>query len=481
MDAGQLFDQVFFDRDVEPAARRGHLPAVGGRRHVHAQRAQDALDLGIGDLDAEHAGDARTAQGDRGGSRQVVRTQRFGDRARGAAGQVQDQAGSVLDGGTRQRRVDAALEAMAGIGMQAQLAATAHDRGGREVRRLQEHGGGVIGDTGVEAAHQASQRDRAIGVGDDQEAVVQRGIAAVQQFQRFAGTRTAHADAALQGAQVEGVHRLAQLQHHVLGDIHQQRHRAHATATQALGHPQRSGRARVDALDDATDVTRRLGACGQCNGQFARPHRRDRRGGERHHFTGARGGHVEGDAADAEAIGTVGGQLDLDAGVGQAEVLDQRLADRRIGRQLEQARGIAVQAQFLGRAQHAVGLHAAQLGRLDRQRADLRAHHGQRRKQARACVRRAADDLQVLALPRVDLADLQAIGFGMTFGRDNARDHDVVQARAERGDLFHFQADGGQHRAELFARGRCGNVAAQPVFREFHGVTLVGPAHAPGP
>ncbi len=449
--------------------------------HVHAQRAQDALDVGIGDLDAEHAGDARAAQADAGGRRQVGLTYRFGHRRGGAAGQVHYQAGGVLDRGARQGRVDAALEAVAGVGVQAQLAATAHDRGGREMRGLQEHGGGVVGDAGVEAAHQAGQRDRAIGVGDDQEAVVQRGIAAIEQLQRLTGARATHADAALQGAQVEGVHRLAQFQHHVLGDVHQQRHRTHAAAAQALGHPQRSGGAGVDALDDTAHVARRFGAGGQVDGQFTGAHGRNRGRVERHHFAGACSGHVEGDAADAEAVGTVGGQLDLDAGVGQAEVLDQGLADRRVIGQLEQAGGVAVQAQFLGRAQHAVGVHAAQLGRLDLQLADLRADHGQRRNQARARVRRAAHDLQVLALPGIDLADLQAVGFGMALGGYDARHHHVVQAHAERGDLFHFQADGGQHRAEFVARDRGGNVAAQPVFREFHGVTLVGPAHAPGP
>ncbi len=277
------------------------------------------------------------------------------------------------------------------------------------------------------------------------------------------------------------MHRLAQFQHHVLGDVDQQRHRAHAAAAQALGHPQRGGGARVHAFDHTAQVTRRFGAGVQGDGQFAAAHGGDRRGIERHHFTGARGGHVEGDAAHAEAVGAVGGELDLDAGVGQAQVLHQRLADRGVIGQLEQARGVAVQAQFLGRAQHAVGIHAAQLGRLDVEVADLRADHRQRRDQARARVGRAAHDLQLLALPGIDLADLQAVGFGVALGGDDARHDHVVQAGAEVGDLFNFQTDGGQHRAQLVARGGGGNVAAQPVFREFHGVTLVGPAHAPGP
>ncbi len=56
---------------------------------------------------------------------------------------------------------------------------------------------------------------------------------------------------------------------------------------------------------------------------------------------------------------------------------------------------------------------------------------------------------------------------------DACHDH-VIEAFAKRGYFFHFQADGGQHRAQLIARGGGRDVAAQPVFGEFHGVTLVG-------
>ncbi len=370
---------------------------------------------------------------------------------------------------------------MAGIGVQAQLAAAAHDRGRREVRRFQEHGGGGIGNTRVEAAHQAGQADRAISVGDHQEAVVQRSITAIQQLQAFACARTTHTDRALQGTEIVGVHRLAQLKHHVLGDVDQQRYRAHAAAAQALGHPQRGLRRGVDSFDDTTQIPRRFGTGIELDCQLAAALGSDRCCDEIQYFAARRCGDVIGDAADAEAVGAVGGQLDLDAGIRQAEVLHQGLADRRVVRQFQQTRGIVVQAQLLGRAQHAVGFDAAQLGRLDLQLTDLRTDHRQRRDQARSCIRRTTDDLQQLSLPRINLAHLQAVGFGMALGFDDTRDDHVLQAIAKRGHVFHFQADGGQHRAELIARGSGRDVAAQPVFGEFHGFTLVGPAHAPGP
>ncbi len=405
---------------------------------------------------------------------------RLGHRRRGTAGQVQHQAGGVFDGSTRQRRVDATLEAVARIGVQAQLAAAAHDRGRREVRRFQEYSGGGIGDARIEAAHQAGQADRAVSIGNHQEAVVQRSVTAIQQLQAFIGARTTHTDRALQGAQIVGVHRLAQLKHHVLGDIDQQRYRAHTTAAQALGHPQRGLRRGVDTFDDTTKIARRFGTGVELDRQLTAATGGDRLCDEIQYFATRRCSNVISDAADAEAVGAVGSQLDLDAGVRQAEVLHQRLADRRVVRQFQQTGGIVVQAKLLGRAEHAVGFDAAQLGRLDLQLTDLRTDHRQRRDQAWARIRRTTDDLQQLSLPRINLAHLQAVGFGMALGFDDTRDDHVLQAVAKRGHVFHFQADGGQHRAELIARGSGRDVAAQPVFGEFHGVTLVGPAHAPG-
>src|SRR3546814_10875329 len=59
-------------------------------------------------------------------------------------------------------------------------------------------------------------------------------VAAVEQCQGLALARQAHADRAMQQVPVEGVHRLAEFEHHELGDVDQQRHRADAAAAQAL-------------------------------------------------------------------------------------------------------------------------------------------------------------------------------------------------------------------------------------------------------
>src|SRR3546814_18238113 len=108
-------------------------------RSAQSQRAQDALDLGIGDLQPQHARQPRTSQRDRRRLRQVLGQHRLGRRAGRAAGDVDDQARGDLDRGARKFRVDAALEAVAGVGMQAELAAAADDRRPREMRGPEGH------------------------------------------------------------------------------------------------------------------------------------------------------------------------------------------------------------------------------------------------------------------------------------------------------------------------------------------------------
>ena len=88
------------------------LPAVGVGFDLHAQRAQDAFDFGIGDLDAQHAGDAGATQHDAGRLRQMFRQYRFHHRAGRTAGEFHDQPRGHFDGLARQFRIHAAFEAV---------------------------------------------------------------------------------------------------------------------------------------------------------------------------------------------------------------------------------------------------------------------------------------------------------------------------------------------------------------------------------
>ena len=161
VDARDLLDQVFLDREVEAARRRRHPPAV--RRH-RRRRGQ------------AHAGCARprrrrcarpSTRASRARRsaiaawlRQVLRQYRFDHRAGRAAGDLDDQPGRDFDRDARQFRIDAALEAMRGIGMQAELAAATDDRGRREVRGFEEHVARRVGDARVEPAHDPGRARR---------------------------------------------------------------------------------------------------------------------------------------------------------------------------------------------------------------------------------------------------------------------------------------------------------------------------------
>ena len=332
MDAGDFLDQVLFDRDVETARGRGNRPAILGRHGLHAERTQDAFDLDVGHGDAEHTCDAGAAQPHRGGGAQVLGQRRFRHRAGAAAHDLQGQGRGALDRVARQLRVDAALEAMRGIGMHAQLTGAADDRARSPVRGLEEHPRRCGGDARVPTAHHAAEGDGAIVVGDDEELAIERHFAFVEQFQGFAGARVAHDDRAVQGVGIEGMQRLAEFEHHVVGDVHERADRTQAGTLEALAHPQRRTRVRIQALDDATAEARAIAIGLQFDDEarlrldlrFRNLDRIDlgterRRGIERH-------------AAHAEAVGAVRRQLQLETRVGQAEIFRQRLAHRRIGR-----------------------------------------------------------------------------------------------------------------------------------------------------
>ena len=253
-----------------------------------------------------------------------------------------------------------------------------------------------------------------------------------------------------------------------MGDADQQADRTHATAAQAFGHPQGRGLRGIHTFNNPAQVARRIGACAQFDGQRGVMQRRHRHVVERLDLATGGGGDIERDPADAEAVGAVRGQLQFDAGIRQAQIIGQRRADRRIRGQFQQAGGIGIDAEFLGRTQHAVGVDATQRCRADRQLANAGADHGQWRDQTRARVRRTADDLEQLLATAIDLADLQFVGLRMPGALHDARDDNTIQRRAEHGQLFDLQTDRGQRRGEFIARGRRLDVLAQPVFGKFH-------------
>ena len=171
----------------------------------------------------------------------------------------------------------------------------------------------------------------------------------------------------------------------------------------------------------------------------------------------------------AETIGAVRGQFEFEASIRKTEVAGQLGTDRRIGRQFEQTGSIGVDAELLGRAQHALRIDATQLRGLDLDATGQdRTDGSQWRFQAGPCVRRAAHDLHCVAIADGDLTDLQPIGLGMFgAGQDLGHQH-ALQSFADDLHVLDFQADRGQSFGQLFARGGYPDMLAQPAFGKFH-------------
>ena len=452
-------------------ARHADLPLAGALgSHTQAQRGEQALDLGTVHVHAQHLADALGTQGDRRNVRQVGGAGHFDDRAGFAADDLQQQRSGALHGIARQLRVHTTLEAVRGVGVQAIGAGLAGHRDGVEEGAFEEQVAGLAADTAVLATHHAGDGQGAVVVGDHQGVGAQADFLAIQQDQLLALFRHAHADAAVDLGEVEGVHRLAEFEHHVVGDVDGGVDAADIGTAQALDHPQRSRLGQVDATDHATQVAR----AGLGRQHFDRAHfvmrGGDRRDGHRGDRRAVDGTDFAGQAGQRQAVASVGGQADLDAGIVQAQVGTDVLADRGISRQLHQAAVVVADLQLGGRAEHALGLHAAQLGLLDLEVArQLGADHGEGNLDAGTGIRRTADHLEAGATV-ADLAHAQLVGVRVLFGTEDLAHHHAAELASDRDHGVHFQADHGQAGHQFVARNVRIYPAAQPLFTEFHAV-----------
>ncbi len=140
----------------------------------------------------------------------------------------------------------------------------------------------------------------------------------------------------------------------------------------------------------------------------------------------AAGRELARDADDAEAVAAIRRHVDLENRVVEPQVLGHARAFWRVRVEDQETVDVVDELELLRRTQHAVRLHAAQLGRTDgltvRQ---LRADAGERRFDAGGNIGRAADDAM---LPRavVDDADGQAVGVRMALDAEDLRHDDVA-------------------------------------------------------
>ena len=348
----------------------------------------------------------------------------------------------------------------------------AADRGRVPVRRLEQHVGALRRDLGARAAHRAGERDDAAVVGDDHVVRVEGALDVVQRGQLLARLRPADHQVALDRLGGERVQRVAQLEHHVVGDVDGQGDGPDAGQHQPPPHPPRRGRGRVQAGDPAQHEPRTAFRVLDTDRPGVALGRRDlqqRRIAE---------GHVQRvrqlarEAADRQRVAAVRGRGQLDHGVVEAEQLGRVVTRARGARgQHEDAGVVLAEAELAGRADHAVADAAVGLAGRDGEAAGQdRARQRDDDQVALGEVARAADDaagpdaVRALVLELavfVVLVFVVAGGFGGLLGLFADVDAAEPDRLLELGQLFDVghPADDQRagHRAELASgrRPRC--------------------------
>lgn len=252
----------------------------------------------------------------------------------------------------REVGIDTALETLRGLRRQLVPPRGARNLGGAEVGSLQDHIRAVLIDLGGESTHHTSQGDRARAIGDHDVVGVEDALDVVQSFELLAGIRAANLDRTLDLVRVEGVQRLPELEHHVVGDVHCEAHRAHAALIEPADHVVGAGCARIDsgqrasreAVGAVSQVDRVLRAVG---GQL-----RDQRSGIGEFDPVGQGG-FPGDPADRQAIATVRGDGDVEDRIVEAQYRPSVLPDLTVS-QDQDAVVLVVDPEFAPGTDHAV-------------------------------------------------------------------------------------------------------------------------------
>ena len=297
-----------------------------------------------------------------------------------AAGVEPQQFGGPPGAEQRLARVDSAAEAEARFGVNAELTLGAPDAAPFPGSRFEQDVAGLGADLAVPATHHPADAERAGRVGDHDLVRPQFPFRAVERRQALVLVRQPGDDSyrpvagvpvrpLAQQVVVEGVVRLADLEHHVVADVDHVADRPLAGELEPVLHPVR-GRALLDALDQQGDETGiEFGVLGRelDPALDRRAVHRQRNGGRPELRAGKRRDFPR-DAHDRGAAGDVGDHVDVEHGV--AEHLFQGpagLKGRQLIGRLEQDDSLVVlaQAQLHRRTEHCVAGDAAQLLRLE--------------------------------------------------------------------------------------------------------------------
>ncbi len=187
----------------------------------------------------------------------------------------------------------------------------------------------------------------------------------------------------------------------------------------------------------------------------------------------ARRREIARDAVDAEAVGPVRRDRDLDHRVVPPQHFRRGRAHGEIAFQIDDADMIVGEFELALRTHHAVRLDAADLGRLQHHavHGDRRAGRCEDARHAGARIRRAAYDLQLLHFAidkRFDLQDLQLVGVGMGPGFQHFRNREDGKLLRRVFHALDLEAEHGELLDDLVERRIGFERVLQPGKGEFH-------------
>ena len=357
-----------------------------------------------------------------------------------------------------------------------------------EGRRLQQHALRVLGDLRGGASHDAGDGQRLFAVRDQKVLGSEATLLAIQGRQGLPVPCPAHDNASTRElVEVERMGRLAQVQHEIVGEVHQEPDGSHADIEKTALHPVgRTGTGR-DVLDHPGQIARTTLEIVDLYGDVLA------HGGQalvhlvRTEFPAEDGRKLAGEAVVTPQVGPVGDGLvvDVEQHVVQIEQLDQGLADLRVLVEDQDTLVALPEPQLALRADHAVGDHPADLAGFQAQASwQHGAHPGVGDLLSGVHVGSTADDVE-LVLARVHPTQAQAICIRMRAPFEHVAHVDVAKFLAGAHQLLDEGALHGQFLGDLLGReaGEI-DVIAEPFHAELHrslaGSELAEEAQVPG-
>ena len=234
-----LLGDVGGDDDVQAMRRHLDLELVALAGDAEPERLEQLANAPGVELHAEQPAHPRDV--DRDPARRLRLGVVVDDAARDPrAGDLRNQPRGAVDRVAREVVTDPLLVAHARLGAEAEAAGRVADRRPVEDRRFEDDPRRPLPHLGRGAAHDPGKADRPLAIGDDEHLLVELALDVIDRHQSFPRARPADDDLASGNrVGVIGMHRLPELVHHVVRDVHHRADRPHPGRDQPALHPVR--------------------------------------------------------------------------------------------------------------------------------------------------------------------------------------------------------------------------------------------------